>query len=239
MEEYIRLEEEKACRRGKVYNWETTTYGKIWYDDDIHDLKSVETEFPTIVFNDELTSEKSLPCEPMPTISYSDDLDFLKDFENEFLAIVYNDALTSKLDSSAKPVEIPHHMTPLPHRDQRHPWLGYQVEGYTKDIIHNYEQRLETIFYRSVNRVHILDFGGLTEGMRQTLAGRLRMVYTGGDRHELFTTTLAPGLERQLDAATSARKATRDAPAVDEGAPADPAPMQAPQPPHVSPRTMP
>ncbi|GJT92555.1 hypothetical protein Tco_1081400 [Tanacetum coccineum] len=29
MEEYIKLEEEKARRRGKVYNWETATYGKI------------------------------------------------------------------------------------------------------------------------------------------------------------------------------------------------------------------
>nr|GFA43834.1 hypothetical protein [Tanacetum cinerariifolium] len=26
MEEYIRLEKEKARRRGKVYNWETATY---------------------------------------------------------------------------------------------------------------------------------------------------------------------------------------------------------------------
>nr|GEU70795.1 putative ribonuclease H-like domain-containing protein [Tanacetum cinerariifolium] len=51
MEEYIMLEEEKARRRGKVYNWETTTYGKIWYDEDIHDLRSVETEFLAIVFN--------------------------------------------------------------------------------------------------------------------------------------------------------------------------------------------
>ncbi|GKB50390.1 hypothetical protein Tco_0901143 [Tanacetum coccineum] len=59
MEEYIRLEEEKACRHGKVYNWETAKYGKIWYDEDIHDLRSVETEFPAIVFNDELSSEKN------------------------------------------------------------------------------------------------------------------------------------------------------------------------------------
>ncbi|GJR96604.1 hypothetical protein Tco_0268778 [Tanacetum coccineum] len=28
MEEYIRLEEEKAHKRGKVYNWETAKYGK-------------------------------------------------------------------------------------------------------------------------------------------------------------------------------------------------------------------
>ncbi|GKA90320.1 hypothetical protein Tco_0812190 [Tanacetum coccineum] len=30
MEEYIRFEEEKARRRGKVYNGETATYDKIW-----------------------------------------------------------------------------------------------------------------------------------------------------------------------------------------------------------------
>ncbi|GJX84762.1 hypothetical protein Tco_0335536 [Tanacetum coccineum] len=48
MEEYIKLEEEKARRRGKVYNWETATYGKIWCDEDVYDLRSFETEFPAI-----------------------------------------------------------------------------------------------------------------------------------------------------------------------------------------------
>ncbi|GKB93283.1 hypothetical protein Tco_0979420, partial [Tanacetum coccineum] len=46
-------------------------------------------------------------------------------------------------------------MAPLPAADQRYPWLRYQVEGYTED------------------------FEGLTPGMRQDLAVRLRMVYTG------------------------------------------------------------
>nr|GEU61867.1 hypothetical protein [Tanacetum cinerariifolium] len=64
MEEYIRLEEEKARRRGKVYNWETTTYGMIWDNEDVHDLGSVKTEFPAIVFNDALTSEAALSYEP-------------------------------------------------------------------------------------------------------------------------------------------------------------------------------
>ncbi|GJZ46439.1 hypothetical protein Tco_0594035 [Tanacetum coccineum] len=58
------LEREKARRHGKVYNWETATYGKIWYDEDIYDLKSVETEFPAIVLNDALTFEVTLSCEP-------------------------------------------------------------------------------------------------------------------------------------------------------------------------------
>nr|GEX51876.1 hypothetical protein [Tanacetum cinerariifolium]GEX70238.1 hypothetical protein [Tanacetum cinerariifolium] len=71
MEEYIRLEEEKARRRGKVYNWETTTYGKIWYDKDVHNLRSFEIEFLAIVFNDNLTSNKTLSCEP--TISSLND----------------------------------------------------------------------------------------------------------------------------------------------------------------------
>ncbi|GJX29291.1 hypothetical protein Tco_0237370 [Tanacetum coccineum] len=33
MEEYIRLEEEKVQNHGKVFNWETAKYGKIWMDD--------------------------------------------------------------------------------------------------------------------------------------------------------------------------------------------------------------
>ncbi|GJR40068.1 hypothetical protein Tco_1215752 [Tanacetum coccineum] len=64
MEEYIRLEEEKAQKRGKVFNWETAKYGKIWYDEDVHDLISVETEFLAIVFNDNLSSNETLSCEP-------------------------------------------------------------------------------------------------------------------------------------------------------------------------------
>nr|GEU45105.1 hypothetical protein [Tanacetum cinerariifolium] len=64
MEEYIRLEEERACRHGKVYNWETAMYGKIWYDEDVYDLKSVVTEFPVIVFHDTLTPDEVLSCEP-------------------------------------------------------------------------------------------------------------------------------------------------------------------------------
>nr|GEZ68010.1 hypothetical protein [Tanacetum cinerariifolium] len=64
MEEYIRLEEEKAHRNGKVYNWETATYGKIWYDEDVHDLRSVENEFPAIVFDDAFTSEVTPSYEP-------------------------------------------------------------------------------------------------------------------------------------------------------------------------------
>ncbi|GKF96363.1 hypothetical protein Tco_0289098, partial [Tanacetum coccineum] len=75
-------------------------------------------------------------------------------------------------------------MAPLPPCDHRHLWLCYQVAGYTEEIVHNFKQRLETIFDRQVNRVHILDFEGLTPDMRQDLAERKRMVYTRDDRQE-------------------------------------------------------
>ncbi|GKB02643.1 hypothetical protein Tco_0830732 [Tanacetum coccineum] len=83
------------------------------------------------------------------------------------------------------------HMAPLPPRDQRHLWLHYQVVGYTEEIVHDFEQRLKMIFGRQVNRVHILDFEGLTLDMRHDLAERMRMVYTRDDRQEFI---LALGL---------------------------------------------
>ncbi|GKA34505.1 hypothetical protein Tco_0720934 [Tanacetum coccineum] len=77
-------------------------------------------------------------------------------------------------------------MVPLPPRDQIHLWLRYQVEGYTEEIMHDFEDQLETIFRRQVNRVHVLDFEGLTPEMRQDLAERLRMVYIRDDGQEIF-----------------------------------------------------
>ncbi|GJS98323.1 hypothetical protein Tco_0819493 [Tanacetum coccineum] len=68
-------------------------------------------------------------------------------------------------------------MAPLPPHDQRHLWLRYQVEGYTEEIVHDFEQRLKTIFGRQVNRVDILDFKGLTPDMRQDLVKRMRMEF--------------------------------------------------------------
>ncbi|GKB81320.1 hypothetical protein Tco_0948215 [Tanacetum coccineum] len=97
MEEYIRLEEEKARRHGKVYNWETATYGKTWDNEDVHDL--------VLISFDESDDED---C--MPTVSYFNDLDYFNDFENEFPAIVYNDALTSKSDFLTEPTLSPQHI---------------------------------------------------------------------------------------------------------------------------------
>ncbi|GJS38185.1 hypothetical protein Tco_0563228 [Tanacetum coccineum] len=102
MEEYIRLEEEKAHRHA-------------------------------IVFNDTITSEAALSCEPTvsslndeinfrisfdesddedftPMVSYFDDLDYFNVFEKEFPAIVYNNAQTSKSDLLTELILNPQHI---------------------------------------------------------------------------------------------------------------------------------
>ncbi|GJT23239.1 hypothetical protein Tco_0893176 [Tanacetum coccineum] len=62
MKQYIKLEEEKARRRGHVFNWQTATYGKIRIDDDLHDLSSVEAEFPAIFINNAFAPHDALQC---------------------------------------------------------------------------------------------------------------------------------------------------------------------------------
>ncbi|GKA07300.1 hypothetical protein Tco_0686524 [Tanacetum coccineum] len=118
MEEYIRLEEEKARRRAIVFNEALTSEvalsceptvnlktdsendndkvnmpsflsskPTVSYFEDIDYFKDFENQFPAIVYNDALTSEREISSH----------------FENEFLAIVYNDALTSELEVSSEP----------------------------------------------------------------------------------------------------------------------------------------
>ncbi|GJX15692.1 hypothetical protein Tco_0216524 [Tanacetum coccineum] len=79
--------------RGKVYNWETATYGKIWDNEDVHDLGSVETEFPAIVFNGTLTSETTLSCEPTVSSLNNDEIDFRISFDesdNEDCMVIFD-----------------------------------------------------------------------------------------------------------------------------------------------------
>ncbi|GJY34989.1 hypothetical protein Tco_0420367 [Tanacetum coccineum] len=103
MEEYVRLEEEKARRRGKVYNWETATYGNIWDNEDVHDLGSIETEFPAIVFNDTLTSEATLSCEPTVSSLNDNQIDFRISFDesddDDYTVIYDKNSFSNKIIS--------------------------------------------------------------------------------------------------------------------------------------------
>ncbi|GKF70627.1 hypothetical protein Tco_0203684, partial [Tanacetum coccineum] len=62
------------------------------YDEDIHDLRSVETEFPAIVFNDNLTSNETHFCEPTVS-SLNDEIDYRISFnesDDEDYTVVYD-----------------------------------------------------------------------------------------------------------------------------------------------------
>ncbi|GKD83075.1 hypothetical protein Tco_1349914 [Tanacetum coccineum] len=81
MEEYIILEKEKSRRRGKVYNWETATYGKIWVDDYLHDLSSLEAKFPAIVINNAFASHDTFQCKSQVSTPINDEFDFRISFD--------------------------------------------------------------------------------------------------------------------------------------------------------------
>ncbi|GJY32472.1 hypothetical protein Tco_0416941 [Tanacetum coccineum] len=135
MEEYIRLEEEKARKRSKVFNLETaktftTSYLVSFNDSDDEDYTVIFDKTPfsykIISVNDLKTDSKNdnekvnMPLfpSPEPTVSCFDDLDFFKDFENEFPAIVYNNAQTSKSDLLTEPILSPQHIDEFNLKDE-------------------------------------------------------------------------------------------------------------------------
>nr|GEW96690.1 hypothetical protein [Tanacetum cinerariifolium] len=153
MEEYIRLEEEQARRSGKVYNWETVTYGKILYDNDVHDLRPVKIKFPSIVFNDELTSEEALSCEPTVSplpdheidfrISFdeSDDEDYTVIFDKNSFSykIIYVNNLNTYSENDIDKADVPSFPSPEP---TRHLYLRFEGLEYTDANIAYFEMRL-------------------------------------------------------------------------------------------------
>ncbi|GKA90763.1 hypothetical protein Tco_0812633 [Tanacetum coccineum] len=71
MEEYIKLEEEKASRHGRVFNWQTTTYGKI---------------------------RDALQCKSQVSTPVNDDIDFrisFEEYDDEDYTIIYDKNLFS------------------------------------------------------------------------------------------------------------------------------------------------
>nr|GFB30272.1 hypothetical protein [Tanacetum cinerariifolium] len=101
MEEYIELEAEKACRYGRAFNWETTTYDKVSYFDDFDYLKDFENEFPAIVYDDALRSGPEISFEPTVRPLYDDQIDFIisfDEFDDEDYIVMYDkDSFSYKL----------------------------------------------------------------------------------------------------------------------------------------------
>ncbi|GJZ26224.1 hypothetical protein Tco_0570477 [Tanacetum coccineum] len=93
MEEYIELEAETARRRGQMYNWETSTYGKVRYHENFGYFKDFETNFPAIIFDDALATNHKISSQP--TVSPLDDneIDFrilFDEYDDEDYTFIYD-----------------------------------------------------------------------------------------------------------------------------------------------------
>ncbi|GKB60827.1 reverse transcriptase domain-containing protein [Tanacetum coccineum] len=90
MEEYIRLEEEN-----RTFNRQTATFEKIEnYEDKDDCFINFEAEFPAIVFDNTLTSDTTLPCEPTVSPPNENKIDFrisLDESDDEDYMVIFDE----------------------------------------------------------------------------------------------------------------------------------------------------
>ncbi|GJX49523.1 hypothetical protein Tco_0276368 [Tanacetum coccineum] len=204
MEEYIRLQKEKALSRGEMFDSQTATYDRMeYYEIEDNSFLNLETKYPAIVFDD--TSDTALSCKPTVSpldnnkidfkISFdeSDDEDYLVIFdENSFSCkIIYVDNLKTDSEDAIDEVNMASSLSP-------EPTIGY-IDNL--DFFKDFENDFPTIAYNDLKSisdpliepsVYMAPFPH--RDLRhpwlkfQTLGDRLSMVYTRDDGQALFTT---------------------------------------------------
>nr|GEV66739.1 ribonuclease H-like domain-containing protein [Tanacetum cinerariifolium] len=131
---------------------------------------------------------------------------------------------------------VPADMAPLPPRDQRHPWLRYQLKGYTEEMLGGVRRRITWRQFILALRLHIKqemaeagDFLGPAPSY-VLIRDPVRRLCHKMIAYSIFGRGQAP------------EKANEVAPTIEEGVQADPTPVQAPRqppPPPAVARTMP
>ncbi|GKC00902.1 hypothetical protein Tco_0987038 [Tanacetum coccineum] len=95
IEEYIRLQEEKALSRGETFNWQIATYGKMEYCEDEDDcFTNFESEFPAIVLDNTMTPREALSWEPTVSPLNDNKIDFRISFDesdDEDYTVIYDE----------------------------------------------------------------------------------------------------------------------------------------------------
>ncbi|GJS45229.1 hypothetical protein Tco_0595350 [Tanacetum coccineum] len=95
MEEYIRLQEEKALSLGETFNWQTATYSKMEYSEDEDNcFTNFETKFSAIVLDNTLTSDATISCGPMVSPLNDNEIDFrilFDESDDEDYTVVYDE----------------------------------------------------------------------------------------------------------------------------------------------------
>ncbi|GKA80936.1 hypothetical protein Tco_0787628, partial [Tanacetum coccineum] len=182
MEAYIKLEAEKARRRGQMFNWETATYRKGMYHENIGYFNDFETNFPAIVFDDALATDHKISFEPMVSPLDDNEIDFRISFDesdDEDYTFMYDKNLYS-----SKLIPVDNLKTDLENDSIRVNVSSGDIvieqskNGIDANIRHHYHPELRGICGSDLRA---------REGKRQALIDRLRMVYTRAEGQDLFT----------------------------------------------------
>ncbi|GJV14937.1 hypothetical protein Tco_1360260 [Tanacetum coccineum] len=175
MEEDIRLQEEKDLSRGETFNWKTATYGKMEYCEDEDDcFTNFETKFPAIVFDNALTYEVALSCEPTVSPFNNNEIDFRISFdqsddedyteiydENSFsYKIIYVNNLKTDSENDNK-VNMPSFMSPEPEVSYSNDLYFFKdIENEFPAIVHNdaLTSKLDFLTEPTMSPQHIDEF---------------------------------------------------------------------------------
>ncbi|GKC80163.1 hypothetical protein Tco_1130937 [Tanacetum coccineum] len=235
----------------------------VSYFDDLDYFNNFEKEFPAIIYNDALTSKLDFLTEPTINPQHIDEFNSIDETSlSEF------DIEHSSGDLSVKPlpdvINIDVGAYAQGTVDTAYSLNEYSVydtginTAYPRGVFISRAWRRLFEIRGLLEFFSTFKFGEVVVDL--DMAGALQFQLGGGPDDEIchrliacsivgrsqapkklddMWSWVAPGPERQPNVAAGAFEAAKDAPAVDEGALADPTPMQVPQPPHAAPRTMP
>ncbi|GJX07025.1 hypothetical protein Tco_0194957 [Tanacetum coccineum] len=153
MEEYIRLEVEKAQRQGRTFDWKTARYGKTeYYENEDDSFTNLKTEYPAIFFDD--ISDAALSCKPTVSPLDNNEIDFNISFdesddddykivfeENSFSCkIISVDNLKTDSENENDKINIPSSSSP-------EPTIGYFDD---LDFLKDFENEFPSIVYNDL-----------------------------------------------------------------------------------------
>ncbi|GJT16662.1 hypothetical protein Tco_0875368 [Tanacetum coccineum] len=195
MEEYIKLEEEKAYllteptlnpHHINEFNLNNET-SRSEYDEEEQNILYSNDLFPSnIIRPDDLKSEKDNDDNDIDIMqSFKVKIVIWKYFINRMLfylimnlcapfGIPFDPKWYYKDGDCAITLRRPRYMALLP-REQRHHFLRYEGLEYSDADIADFEARLARIYKREVHRVHVFDFRGFPDLMAKGLSARMLM----------------------------------------------------------------
>ncbi|GJW23127.1 hypothetical protein Tco_0033749 [Tanacetum coccineum] len=153
MEEYIRLKEEKARRQGRTFDWQTATYGRMeYYENEDDNFTNLETEYPTIVFDD--ISDEALSCKPTVSPLDNNEIDFNILFDEsddeEYMIVFDENSFSCKIisvDNLKTNSENENDKINIPSSPSPEPTIGYFDD---LDFFKDFENEFPTIVYNDL-----------------------------------------------------------------------------------------